>query len=110
MSKQLLYTANVGPCVEQVGGEAVPQRVRTRSRIEADLRKVFLQQPADAANGQAAATVIQEYGRLFSNIRGQRFAARQPLAYRPFCGNSKQGQSLALAFAANDYGCAIQVQ
>src|SRR5204863_8503400 len=49
MPQQLLDAANVGAGVEQVGGETVPQRVRTGARVEARLGKVLLQQPPHTA-------------------------------------------------------------
>src|SRR5262249_57385633 len=60
MAEQLLHAADVGAAVEQVRGEAVPQAVRARARVEAGQRQIFLQEPADATHGQPGAVLVQE--------------------------------------------------
>src|SRR5215470_3367513 len=46
VAEQFLHTADVGPAVEQLRREAVPQAVRAGARVQARLRQVLSQQPA----------------------------------------------------------------
>ena len=62
MSEQLLHAAEVGSAVQQVGGEAVPQRVRAGGIHQAGTQQMCLQQTTDAARGQPRATLVQENG------------------------------------------------
>src|SRR5579885_3823161 len=60
VAEQFLHAADVGAVVEQVGGEAVPQRVRAGPRVQAGLLEVLLQQPTDAPRAEARAALVQE--------------------------------------------------
>src|SRR5205807_2385143 len=62
VAEQLLHAADVGPAVEQVRGEAVPQAVRAGARVEARLGQVLGQLAADAARRQPRAVLVEEQG------------------------------------------------
>src|SRR6266568_4794955 len=64
VAEQLLHAADVGSGVEQMRGEAVPQRVRAGARIKPGECEVLFQQPADTADSQPAAAMIQEQSAL----------------------------------------------
>src|SRR5262245_53135667 len=52
VAEQFLHAANVGTMIQQMRREAMPQAVRAGARVQARLRKVLRQQPADAAGRQ----------------------------------------------------------
>ena len=53
MTEQFLHASEVGPAVEQVGGEAVSQRVRARCIHQPAVQQVCLEQSADAPRASA---------------------------------------------------------
>src|SRR6266404_431613 len=60
MAQQLLHAAEVRAVVEQVRGEAMPQRVRADRRVQADLLEVLVELAADRARAEAAAVLVHE--------------------------------------------------
>lgn len=60
MTEQFLHAAEIGTPVQQVGGEAVPQRVRAGRIDQARAEQMRFQQPTDTSSGQAAAALVQE--------------------------------------------------
>ena len=71
VAQEVLDAPEVGPAVEQVGREAVAERVRARGRVEPRADQVLLEQPADAPGGQPGPPVVEEQGRL-ARPRGRR--------------------------------------
>ena len=64
MTEELLDAAEVGPAVQQVGGEAVPERMGAGGGVEAEAEEIPLEEAADAACRKSRAAVIDEDGRL----------------------------------------------
>ena len=60
VAEQLLDAAEIGTAIQQVGGEAVPQRVRAGRVNQARTQQVSLQQSTDAARCQPGASLVQE--------------------------------------------------
>src|SRR5512146_2277621 len=60
MAEQLLDRAQVGPTFQQVGGEAVPQRVRRDARGERGLAHPEGQAAGDVGVGEATAALGEE--------------------------------------------------
>ena len=60
MPQQLLDAADIGPGIQQVRRERVPQRVRTRAGIQAGGCDMFFQHPTYASRGQPRAVTIDE--------------------------------------------------
>ena len=73
VAQQFLHAADVGAAVEQMRGEAVPQRVRRGAVVEAGQFQILFQHPADAAGRQPPAEFVDEHRRR----RAGRFAAMQ---------------------------------
>lgn len=65
VSQQFLDAAEVRSAVEEVGGEAVPERVRGGDSIETRHLEVLLQHAADTARCQPFAEAIQKQGEGF---------------------------------------------
>jgi len=60
VSEQLLDGAQVSPPVEQVGREAMTQRVWARRRAQAEPGQVVLEEAADAPGREPVAVAIEE--------------------------------------------------
>ena len=80
MAEQFLDAANVGPSVEQVRGETMPQGVGRSPQVEPRLLEVLLQHPSHAAGGDSLAKFVGEGGRF--GLRGCRLADRMQFADR----------------------------
>ncbi len=53
MAQQFLHAAQIGAVVQQVRGEAVPQRVRADAGIEAGGQEIFVELAADRSRARA---------------------------------------------------------
>lgn len=58
VAEQLLHAADVSPVVKQMGGETVPQGMRTCFSGEASRCKVFFQQPRNAPHGEPSSEPV----------------------------------------------------
>ena len=61
VAQQFLHAAEVGAVVQQMRGEAVPQRVRADSRVQAGRQKIFVELAADGAGGERIAVLVQKH-------------------------------------------------
>jgi hypothetical protein len=64
MSEQVLDAPEVGAAIEEVGGEAVPEGVGARARVEAESDQVILEESTDASRRESTTAMIQEEGGL----------------------------------------------
>lgn len=71
MSEQLLNAADIGPSVEQVGSETMPEGMWTRPRIESALFDVLFEHSRHTSSRQPAAEFVSE-GRRFLGAVGSR--------------------------------------
>lgn len=62
--QQFLDAADVGPAVQEVRGEGVPQGVGTGAGVEGGGLDVFFEQPPDAPSRQSLSKSIGEHGGL----------------------------------------------
>ena len=98
MSEQLLHASEIGPAIEEMGGEAVPERVRTGGRVQTETDQVRLQKPADASRGEASASVIEKERLL---ARPRRLANLGPSGDPGDRDGTDRTEPLATSFAAN---------
>ena len=71
MPEKFLHAPEVGSSIQQVGGEAVPQRMRASRIHQTGMQKMCLQQPTDAPSSQPRTTLVEEQ-RFFERSLGRR--------------------------------------
>jgi hypothetical protein len=64
VAEEILDTPEIGPTVEEVGGETVPERVRARGWVQPLGFEITLENPANAPGGQSTAALVEEQGWL----------------------------------------------
>src|SRR5258708_7224267 len=60
VAKKLLDAAQVGAVVEQMGGEAVAERMGADARIEAGLHQILVELAADGARAERFAVLVEK--------------------------------------------------
>ena len=74
MAQQFLHDAQISTALEQVGGRAVAQAVRTRIAGRASFAQELVDNPASGARVQATAAHAEEQGRSAAKLKGLRAA------------------------------------
>ena len=62
VAEQFLHAAEIGPAIEQVGGEGMPQGVWGDMLLEIAGADVQFEHPPDTAGGQPFAELVEEQG------------------------------------------------